>query len=382
MNLAERWANLMRHLRQEERYRALSPACGADFTSNDYLGYSAGRRVGPDAAPTEPGQSGAASRLLRGNHPIWDVVETELAGWHSAQAALIMTSGYTANEGLLATVIEPGDWVASDALNHASIIDGLRLARAEKLIYRHNDLGQLEDGLRRAARCRPPGQEHFIVTESLFGMEGDCCPLVGLVELAEQYGAHVIVDEAHATGCFGPEGSGLVDAAGLRQRVLATVHTGGKALGVVGAYVCGSHLLKELLINRCRHFIFTTALPPALGRWWQAAVVRVRGDEAGRKRLHDNAAFLRTELVQHGVAALGSHYIVPVVLGADGAAAQAARALQQAGWDVRAIRPPTVPEGTSRLRISIHADHDRRVLDEVAAAVGRVVRKLGGQADE
>src|SRR5262249_10947678 len=152
-----------------------------------------------------------------------------------------------ANEGLLTTVLEPSDWVASDELNHASIIDGLRLARAERYVYRHNDLDHLEHGLRQAARVRTRERQLFVVTESLFGMDGDLASLGDLVRLAERYEAHLIVDEAHATGCFGANGSGCVDAAGLRGRVLATVHTGGKALGVTGAYVCGPARLRELL---------------------------------------------------------------------------------------------------------------------------------------
>jgi 8-amino-7-oxononanoate synthase len=220
---------------------------------------------------------------------------------------------------------------------------------------------------------RGPGHERFIVTESLFGMEGDVATLRQLVDLAERHGAHLIVDEAHATGCFGPAGSGLVDALGLRERVLATVHTGGKALGVMGAYVCGAARLKELLINRCRHFIFTTALPPAVGVWWREALARVAEDDAGRCLLHEAAEVFRTALAERGVPTRGEHYIVPVVLGEDGRAVDAARRLQAAGFDIRAIRPPTVPVGTARLRLSMHADHDRETLLTAAAAVAEVV---------
>jgi 8-amino-7-oxononanoate synthase len=380
MSLAERWAALLGRLRQEDRHRRLAVPAGVDFTSNDYLGYGSGRRGAP-AAPNRPaGRSGMASRLLRGNHPVWEEVEAGLARWHGAEAALVFTSGYAANEGLLPTVLAEQDWVASDAFNHASVVDGLRLARAEKFIFRHNDLDHLEQGLRATARSRPAGRQLFVVTESLFGMDGDRCPLVELVALAGRHEAHVVADEAHATGCFGPGGSGLVDAAGLRGRVLATVHTGGKALGVAGAYVCGSALLKELLINRCRHFIFTTALPPAVGGWWLNALARVRADDAGRAALHANAALFRAELTRRGVGPLGAHYIIPVVLGADGRAVRAARELQAAGWDVRAIRPPTVPAGTARLRVAVHADHDPDTLTAAAAALGEVVRRLADEA--
>ncbi|MCI0456597.1 MAG: aminotransferase class I/II-fold pyridoxal phosphate-dependent enzyme, partial [Gemmataceae bacterium] len=318
-------------------------------------------------------RSGMASRLLRGHHPIWEEVETALAAWHGAESALMLTSGYVANEGLLATVIEPHDWVASDRLNHASIIDGLRLSRAERFVYDHLDLNHLEGGLRDAHRDRTPGRELFVVTESLFGMEGDMAPLTELAELAAKYSAHLIVDEAHSTGCFGPRGSGCVDAVELRERVLATVHTGGKALGAMGAYVCGSGQLRELLVNRCRHFLFTTALPPAVGAWWLEALARAARDEAGRARLHENAALFRADLVRRGISAPGSHYIVPVLFGEDARAVEAARRLRTEGFDMRAIRPPTVAPGTARLRISIHVDHDRDTLRAAAAAVARVL---------
>ncbi len=304
-------------------------------------------------------RSGMASRLLRGQHAIWEEVESALALWHGAESALMMTSGYTANEGLLATAIEATDWVASDETNHASIIDGLRLVRPHRFIYRHNDLNHLQDGLR-AESSRQAASARFIVTESLFGMEGDRAPLVEMADLAERYGAHLIVDEAHATGCFGPAGSGRVDELGLRQRVLATVHTGGKALGVPGAYICGAARLKEYLVNRCRHLIFTTAPAPALGAWWLAALQRVRVDEAGRRALHGNAAAFRAALAHCGVETPGSDYIVPVLIGADGRAVAVASRLQEQGYDIRAVRPPTVPVGTARLRVSLHADHRLR----------------------
>ena len=359
MTLDSRWTNILDVLRAEGRYRSLVLPCGIDFTSNDYLGY--GGQALPEVA--ELSRSGMASRLLRGQHAIWEEVETGLAQWHGAEAALMMTSGYTANEGLLSTVIESDDWVASDESNHASIIDGLRLTRPRRFIYRHNDLNHLEDGLRSASG------ERFIVTESLFGMDGDRTPLAELADLAERHGAHLIVDEAHATGCFGPDGSGRVDELGLRQRVLATVHTGGKALGVPGAYLCCSARLKEYLVNRCRHLIFTTAPAPVLGAWWLAALRRVRADDAGRSALRANVALFRAALT-----APGSDYIVPVIVGDDARAVRIAGRIQELGYDVRAIRPPTVPVGTARLRVSIHADHGAELLREVAAVIAAAIR--------
>jgi len=364
MSLSARWSVELAGLREQGRHRSFRPPAGIDFTSNDYLGYGSI----PVAASPLP-ITGRASRLLRGQHPVWDEVESTLAEWHGAEAALMMTSGYAANEGLLSTVIEPGDWVATDEFNHASILDGFRLVRPRKFAFRHNDLNHLEEGLKAEAARNRIGRQLFVVTESLFSMEGDRPDLRTMVELTERYGANLIVDEAHSTGCFGPHGSGSVDEAGIRGRVLATVHTGGKALGVCGAYLCGSKLLKELLVNRCRHLIFTTALPPVAGAWWLDRLNRVRTDEAGRAKLHANARRFR-ECVPD---AIGSSYIVPLVLGDDTRAVGVAANLQERGFDVRAIRPPSVPKGTARIRVSIHADHDAATLDALADAVREAV---------
>jgi 7-keto-8-aminopelargonate synthetase-like enzyme len=190
-----------------------------------------------------------------------------------------------------------------------------------------------------------------------------------MADLAERYGAHLIMDEAHSTGCFGPQGSGCVDEAGIRSRVLASVHTGGKALALPGAYIASSRLLKEYLTNRCRQLIFTTALPPIVGEWWLEGLSRVREDDAARQRLHANALHFRIELARHGMEAIGTEYIVPVIVGDDSRAVAAATRLQSAGFDVRAIRPPSVPPGKSRLRISIHADHQTDDLTRLANIV-------------
>lgn len=371
MTLAGRWTAVLDDLRGKGRYRSFRLPAGLDFTSNDYLG--CGGRTPPAAAPELP-RTGTASRLLRGHHPIWDEVEALLAAWHGAESALMMTSGYAANEGLIATVAEPGDWVAVDELSHACIIDGLRVARPRKFLFRHNDLNHLEEGLKAEAARRPEGRELFVVTESLFSMDGDTAPLRELADLTDRYGAHLIVDEAHSTGCFGPRGSGCVDAAGVRERVLATVHTGGKALGLPGAYICGSKLLKEYLTNTCRHLIFTTALPPAAGVWWREQVPRVQADDAARARLHANAAVFRSALAANHLAPAGTEYVVPVIVGEDAPAVRAATELQARGYDIRAIRPPTVAAGTCRLRVSVHADHEPAVLTQLADVVAEVLR--------
>jgi 8-amino-7-oxononanoate synthase len=363
MSLADRWHRTLEDLQAQGRLRRLTEPKGVDFSSNDYLGY--GQQPWPPTA-ADLSRSGQASRLLRGHHRLWEQVETELASWHGGEAALMMNSGYSANEGLLSTLLQPGDFIASDQLNHASIIDGVRLGKAERFVFRHNDLDHLEAGLRQQ-RQSSAAPALFIVTEALFGMEGDRAPLREMADLAAKYQAHLIVDEAHSTGCFGPQGSGLVDELGLRDRVLATVHTGGKALGVCGAYICCSRLLRDVLLNSCRQLIFTTALPPIVASWWLAMLERVRADNASRQALHQAAAYFRAQLDQRGIKAGGSDYIVPVILGQDRVAVKAAEALQAAGLDIRAIRPPTVPPGTARLRISIHANHSLADLQRATA---------------
>lgn len=369
MSLITRWQSTLDELQAQSRFRSLRRSLGHDFTSNDYLGFGTLAHPNTEGDRNELYRSGLSSRLLRGHHSIWDDVEHALAAWHSAEAVLMFNSGFVANEGLISTIIEPGDWVATDELNHACIVEGLRVCRPRKFVFRHNDLNHLEDGLRTESTKRPPGRELFIITESLFSMDGDRAPLQEIVELGERYDAQVIVDEAHSTGCYGPDGAGIVDALGLRSRILASVHTGGKALGVCGAYVCGSRMLRDYLVNRCRHLIFTTALPPVIGAWWLEMLPRVRSADAQRIQLLANAQLAHGILTQYRIRTLGDSYIVPVILGEDAEAVRVATALQHNGFDVRAIRPPSVPQGTSRLRISIHADHPPALVRQLVETV-------------
>lgn len=373
MTLFARWTETLEGLKAQGRFRVLKTPRGLDFTSNDYLGYGTTPLL--TGENSELAITGMASRLLRGHHPIWDRLESALAQWHRAEAVLMMNSGFAAMEGLISTVVEPGDWVASDELNHACTVEGLRICRPRKFVFRHNDLAHLEEGLKAEGNKRPPGREMFVVTEALYSMDGDRAPLAGIVELAARHGAHVIVDEAHSTGCYGPAGSGIVDELKLRDGVLATVHTGGKALSVSGAYICCSPLLRDYLINKCRQLIFTTALPPVVGSWWLSRLPQVQSDHRARARLFENAAFFHAALAARGIAAPGDSYIVPVVLGDDDRAVRAASRLQDKGYDIRAIRPPSVPQGTSRLRISVHADHPLELLDELAGHIAEALRE-------
>jgi 8-amino-7-oxononanoate synthase len=355
--LYSRLRRVLDELERKGRRRTLSPPSGHDFSSNDVLGASA---VHPEIAAT-------ASRLLRGHRREWDAVEAALAAWHGVEATTLFNTGYAANLGVLSALLMEGDYVLSDALNHASIIDGLRSTRAERFIYRHGDVGHLREGLARAN-----GRPTFIVTESLFGMDGDIPDLKAIAACD----AALIVDEAHATGVFGPRGSGLVDALGVRDRVVASVHTGGKALGVPGAYVAGTKLLHDFLVNTSRNLIFTTALPPIAATWWAEALSSTQANEAGRARVQALSDHLRAALSARDVPHLGEAYIVLIPVGEDHKAVALAQRLQASGFDVRAIRPPTVPEGSARLRISIHANHDEALLDALAVALAAAWRQL------
>jgi 8-amino-7-oxononanoate synthase len=294
---------------------------------------------------------GTGSRLLSGHAAIWDEVEEEFARFAGTEAALYFGSGYAANLGLLTSLLKKEDVVFSDALNHASLIDGIRLSGARKIIYPHLDLNVLEAGLRNHARerCRK-----LIVTESVFSMDGDVAPVTELLALADRYGAGVILDEAHATGVHGPSGRGIAAEHGNMQYLAATLHTCGKALGSAGAFVCGSAVLKEHLINHARTFIFSTAMPPYMAEQIGAALRLALTMDKEREELLGRsnrlAAGLRFQGWNTGNSA---SQIVPVVVGENEQALAAAEFLQREGFAIRAIRPPTVPPGSARLRFSL-----------------------------
>jgi 7-keto-8-aminopelargonate synthetase-like enzyme len=278
--------------------------------------------------------------------------------------------------GLLSAVLKPGDVVFSDALNHASLIDGMRLSRAEKVIYPHGDLAALEAGLSEA--YGRSGGARVIVSESTFSMDGDAAPVDELLALAGRYDAELILDEAHAIGVFGPEGRGRVAATGLAREVFATVHPCGKALASVGAFVCGSSTLQRYLINCARTFIFSTALPPYVAGQVRAALELARGAEDRRAYLREIAAMLRDGLADGGFEIRrGDSPIVSVIFGENEAALFYAEFLRGRGFAVRAIRPPTVPSGTSRLRLSLTARVTREDVQRLIAALDEARDKFG-----
>jgi 8-amino-7-oxononanoate synthase len=308
-------------------------------------------------------------------------LERRLADWKGTGAALLFPSGYQANVGLLSALVTRDDRAISDAANHASLIDGLRLSGCERTIVPHLDLAAIERELKKPF----PGRT-FLVTESLFSMDGDVAPLDRYAGLAERHGALLTVDDAHATGLFGDaRGSGLAERYGVERRALAIVSTLGKAVGVGGAFVAGPRRLVDYLVQRCRTFLFTTAPPPLLLYAIETALDRLEAEPERRRRVLSLAARLRERLAEAGLGERISSEtiggpIVPVVLGDNERAMTVAAELTRRGFDVRAVRPPTVPEGTARLRISVHADRTEEEIDALVAALAEVVAAPAGAA--
>jgi len=354
------WASELAGLQARQRRRELRPPQGEDFCSNDYLGLARHEGIREALAQAlrqglELGSTG--SRLVRGNHPALTALEEQFAAWQGREAALLYSSGYAASVGVLTALLRREDLVFSDALNHASLVDGMRLAGARRIVVPHLDLEALATTLKRHPAVG--GQRRFLVVESLYSMDGDLAPLEAMAEVCAAAGMAMIVDEAHATGLYGPDGAGRVagGSAGLRQTVAATLHPGGKALGAAGALVAGSRPLVEMLVNHSRSFIYSTAPTPLLAVQLAAAVEVVRREPERRRQVVALATELRCQLEERGLAVGGAATspILPLRLGADAAALAAQQELAAAGFDVRAMRPPTVPENTARLRLTVHA---------------------------
>ena len=344
----------LRSLEERSLCRTLAEIHGVNFCSNDYLGLAenpALRESLAESIGSATRVGGTGSRLLSGQTEEWRELEERFAGFAGTEAALFFSTGYAANMGLLASLVGKDDVIYSDALNHASLIDGMRLSGARKVIYPHLDLQVLEKALLQDTGAP---WRRVIVTESVFSMDGDLAPLGKIAELAEKYGAALIVDEAHATGVHGPYGRGLSAAADIERQVLAIIHTCGKALGSAGAFVCGPAVLKEYLVNHARTFVFSTALPPYFARQIGAALNLAGTMDQERHELLQRSARLVENLRAAGFkTARTESQIVPVVLGAVAETLDAADYLQRDGFAVRAIRPPTVPEGSARLRLSL-----------------------------
>jgi len=355
--------------------RSLAPApAGIDFVSNDYLGLASHPEIAAAAARcyTEQGSGSKGSRLLGGNPPIFAETEARLARWKGCEAALLFNCGYSANVGVFSALLDTGSHLFMDRLDHASMIDGYQLSGAQLHRFRHNDPADLERQLRKIPR------EAFkmIAVESVYSMDGDLAPLGAYADLADAHNALLFVDEAHGEGVLGPEGKGLVHALGLEKRIDLTLATFGKAYGCAGACVFGSKLLIDYLVNHARSFIYSTALPPgAVAALSTAVDVSVR-ENWRRERVHALAAQLRQAVKALGLDTLRSEsQIVPVVLGSNERALSASRYLATRGLRVAAVRPPTVPEGSARLRINLTAAHTDAELAQLISALGDWTRQ-------
>ena len=358
----------MERLKREHRLRELTPARGIDFSSNDYLGLSRhpSLREAVMEAIQEDGTVGAGgSRLLRGNHPAHARLEEFAAQFFRSEKALFFGSGFLANFALFSTFLERHDAVIFDEHIHASIKEGIHASPAARYRARHNDPDSFESCIRRA---REKGARRlFVAAESVYSMDGDLAPLNELHGLARGSEAMLVVDEAHATGVFGARGRGLGE--NLQDENWISVHTCGKALGVAGALVCASAEIIDYLVNKARPFIYSTAPPPFLAAAVQRSLRLVEEEPWRRMRLLNLAKFARDRLsAQEPPQGAGSQ-IVPIQLGDEEKTLNVARALQDSGFDVRAIRPPTVPDGTSRLRVSIHADRSEAEILGLAEAL-------------
>jgi 8-amino-7-oxononanoate synthase len=370
-HLEQRIAAHMKALVDARLIRALRAPQGVDLSSNDYLCLSqhALLKERMIAGVHRDGCGSTGSRLLRGERDSFSDLERSFAAFKGTERSLYFSSGYLANLAVLTTLPEAGDLIASDACNHASLIDGVRLSAARRAIFPHNNVDAV------ARILREPRDGHaFVVVESLFSMDGDAAPLVELASLCRSTGAALIVDEAHAVGIYGTRGSGLVEALGVDRDVLVTVNTAGKALGVSGAFVAGPAWAIEYLLQRSRPFMFSTAPPPAVAGALAASLSIVAAEPDRRARLIRLAGYLRERLAGTGVAVPpGNSQIIPVIIGDNERALAVAQDIQAHGFDVRAIRPPTVAAGTARLRIALNIGLDEATLDrfsiDLAAAL-------------
>jgi 8-amino-7-oxononanoate synthase len=367
----------LRELKDRDRLRSLRERAGVDFTSNDYLGLAESEEL--RSAATEAIARGVpvgagGSRLLRGNHFEHEALESEAARYFGAEAALYFGAGYTANVAIFSTLPQRDDIVFYDERVHASVHEGMRHGRAERASIPHNDIAAFETRVRQWRSAGGRGRP-WIAVESVYSMDGDSPDLDDLIAIADRHDATLVIDEAHATGVMGPDGRGLAAALEGRDNVI-TLHTCGKALGTSGGFVLGPRLVRDFLLNRARPFIFATAPSPLIAAVTRVALEISRTRPERRERLASLVAYADRELqARCGLTSSGSH-ILPVIVGADGKAVALADALQQCGFDVRAIRPPTVAEGTARLRIALSSSLTESVIAELFDALAENMGRL------
>jgi 8-amino-7-oxononanoate synthase len=371
----EIYAADLQALADRGRLRSLRERSGIDFTSNDYLGLAESdelQKAAVDALARGVPVGSGGSRLLRGNHPEHEALEHEAAAYFGAQSALYFGAGYVANVAIFATLPQRGDLIVHDELIHASVHEGLRRSRAEFVGVPHNDIDAFEAAVVRWRAAGNRGRP-WLSVESLYSMDGDSPNLADLLAVADRHDAMVVIDEAHATGVLGPQGRGLAAPFEGRDNVI-TLHTCGKGLGTVGGFILAPSVIRDFLVNRARPFIFATAPSPLMAAVTRAALDISRTNPARRERLARLVQFAGNELRRRcNVEPSGSH-ILPVIVGADRAAVALAASLQRRGFDIRAIRPPTVPEGTARLRIALTLNVHEATVAELFAALSEDMR--------
>ena len=374
LNRLARYDTMLKQLDQKGRGRALIRPGGVDFTSNDYLGLAESRclNAGLMLAIESGVPSGAGgSRLLRGNHPEHEALESEAASFFKSDRMLYFGSGYAANLAILSTLPQRADLIVHDVLVHASAHAGMAAGRAKAVAVPHNDVGAYKDAIRAWREGGGKGTP-WIVVESLYSMDGDRAPLHELAELADRHDGFLLVDEAHSTGVHGVDGRGL--AAGLEGREnIIVLHTCGKALGTSGALVGGSRVLCDFLVNRARPFIYSTAPSPLQAAGVRLALKIVSEEPERRQRLHDLIVFANARAADLlGIEGSGSQ-ILPVIIGNNGRTQRIAQRMQDNGFDIRAIRPPTVPSGTARLRITITLNVGAPTIDRMFERLAEVM---------
>ncbi|MGA7325487.1 MAG: 8-amino-7-oxononanoate synthase [Rhodomicrobium sp.] len=372
------YEHLLSELQDRGRLRSLALPAGHDFSSNDYLGLAnstelkdAVRSALERGVPVGAG----ASRLLRGHHPEHERLEEEAAAFFGSESAIYFSSGFAANYALFAALPQKGDIVVYDGLIHASAHDGLRAGRAERVEAAHNDANSFEEKIRAWRKGGGKGRP-WLAVESLYSMDGDRAPLNDLAEIAKRHDGIIVIDEAHATGVFGPDGIGLGAALEGRPEVIF-LHTCGKALGCAGALLCGPRIIRELIINYSRPFIFSTAPSPLIAAAVRAALRVCKQRPELRERLQQLIHRANTLLEARCGVKRSNSQIIPVITGADKKATALASAMRAHGYDIRAIRPPTVPEGTARLRIALTLNTSQETVDGMIETLRFELERLG-----
>lgn len=376
--LAQRKANgLLRFLRPADLREGGKIHYGGaelfDFSSNDYLALSDHPKLKEASAKAAGsfGTSSSASRLLSGNLKLHHQLEEKIAEFKHEESALIFNSGYQANVGIVSALYGRDDAVFCDRLSHASIIDAIRQSGAKLIRFNHNDLEHLESLLKKEGGNF---KSRLIVTETVFSMDGDKPPLKELVGIKDKYDCFLMVDEAHATGIFGHTGSGVVEEQGLSEHIELIMGTFSKALGSFGAYLACSEKIKQYLVNSCRSFIYSTALPPSIIAANIEAIEIVKDEPFRREALLANADFFRGRLREEGFDVIGSSQIIPLIVTDSNRAVRVSLQLQQSGFWVLPIRPPTVPPGQARLRFSLTYHHNKQLLGQLAARIVEVMQ--------